>query len=249
MASTDTGLARDAPHLALRQVGQAGQARIRAARVLLVGVGGLGCAAAQYLASSGVQQLTLCDFDRVESSNLARQLLYTPADVGQAKVHVAAAALARLNPQIRILTRQERIDAETACELLREHDLAVDASDNYGTRLAMNTAALTTGKPWIMGACVRLEGQFVVFGGRPGAPCYRCLYGSAPETLEDCPGAGIFAPVAGIIGAAMAHAALLQLAGVQMAEGLHLLDAAEWSWRRVRFERRLDCPVCSDAGD
>jgi len=246
MVSTDNRRLRDSAHLALRSIGPEGQARIRASRVLLVGVGGLGCSAAQYLAASGVQRLTLCDFDRVEAGNLARQVLFAEADVGQPKAPIAAAALSRLNPSLTIDTVEARIDAAAARTLLTEHDIALDASDNYGTRLAMNAASLAAKKPWVMGACVRMEGQFTLFAGLPGAPCYRCLYGAAPETLEDCPGAGIFAPVAGVIGAAMAHAALMHLAGRKAPEGLHLLDAETWNWRSLRYGRVPSCPACAE---
>lgn len=235
---------RFAAHRALPAIGAAGQARIAQARIVLVGLGGLGCAAAQYLASSGAGRLTLCDFDRVERSNLARQVLYGPADVGRRKTAAAADRLAALNPDVHLDTLEQRVDAEAARQLLLQHDLAIDASDNYGTRLAINQASLATGRPWVMGSCIRLEGQFAFFPGRGEAPCYRCIYGQAPETLEDCPGAGIFAPVAGVVGAAMAHAALLCVAGAPLAPGLQLLDAAGWNWRTVKARRQPNCPAC-----
>lgn len=236
---------RYAAHLALSQIGSEGQARIRGARVLLLGLGGLGCAAAPYLCGSGVGQLTLCDFDRVECSNLARQTLFSASDVGRHKCDVAEERLRALNPQVDLRPLARRFDPVCAEGLVAEHDMVIDASDNYGTRLAVNRASLAAGKPWVMGACVRLEGQLALFSGAAG-PCYRCVYGAAPETLEDCPGAGIFAPVAGMIGVAMAHLALTRLAGMARPSTLHLFDGADMNWRSLVIARRPDCPECGD---
>jgi molybdopterin/thiamine biosynthesis adenylyltransferase len=240
---------RYAAHLALPELGTDGHRRIRQSSVALIGLGGLGCAAAQYLCSSGVGQLSLCDFDRVETSNLARQVLYTTADIGRRKTEVAAEVLQRLNPHCQVTVMHERVDEHLATELLQRHDMAVDASDNYGTRLAVNRASLALGKPWIMGSCMRMEGQFMLFRGRAGNPCYRCVYGAAPDTLEDCPGAGIFAPVAGIIGASMAHAALRHLAGLAVSAKLHLLDAGDWNWQALTARPRPGCPECAHRFD
>jgi molybdopterin/thiamine biosynthesis adenylyltransferase len=212
--------------------------------VLLIGLGGLGCAAAQYLVASGVGRLTLCDFDTVAESNLSRQVLYGPADIDRPKTEAAYAALARLNPDAQIATRAERMDEAGIAALLPGCDLLLDASDNYGTRLASNRACLAAGRRWIMGSCVRMEGQLMLFNDRPEAPCYRCVYGSAPDTLEDCPGAGVFSPVAGVVGAAMAHLALGCLTGSTRIEGFQLLDATRWHWRTLAVAKREDCPDC-----
>jgi len=232
--------------LPLSGIGETGQQRIRASRVALIGIGGLGCATAQYLVASGVGQLTLCDFDTVAESNLARQILYREADVGRRKTDAASKALQVLNPDTRLHTIDRRMTGADMLALFPACDLVIDASDNYGTRLAVNRACLALKKPWIMASCVRMEGQVMLLRpDQPSQACYRCVYGSAPDTLEDCPGAGIFAPVAGIVGASAAHFALTQLAGMTQAAALHLFDAANWQWQTVRIQKN---PACKDCG-
>lgn len=239
---------RYASHLPLTGVGSEGQKRIREARVALIGVGGLGCATAQYLVSSGVGQLTLCDFDTVAESNLARQILYRQADLGRLKVDAASEALKSLNEETNLQTLARRVTDEDMRKLFPACDLVIDASDNYGTRLAVNRNCLELSKPWIMASCIRMEGQIILM--RPDLPdqaCYRCIYGAAPDTLEDCPGAGIFAPVAGIIGASTAHFALAHLAGLQVPAGLHLFDAVNWQWQSLKIKKNPNCKDCSKA--
>ncbi len=212
----------------------------------LIGVGGLGCAAAQYLVSSGVGQLTLCDFDTVAESNLSRQILYRVADLGLLKVEAAVSALQDLNPDTRVHAIKQRMTDTDMQQLFPDCDLIIDASDNYGTRLAVNRSCLALKKPWIMASCIRMEGQIMFM--RPDLPetaCYRCAYGKAPDTLEDCPGAGIFAPVAGVAGASAAHFALAYLAGLQPPEGLHLFDASHWEWQSIKMKRDTDCKDCA----
>ena len=216
------------------------------ASVLLIGVGGLGCAAAQYLVSSGIGHLTLCDFDRVAASNLARQILYRPADLGRLKVEAATGSLAALNPDTRLQALAKRMDDAEMRALFATCDLVIDASDNYGTRLAVNRNCLARRLPWIMASCVRMEAQIMFLRpDLPAHPCYRCAYGAAPDTLEDCPGAGIFAPVAGIAGTSAAHFALTFRAGLQPAPGLHLFDAGSWRWQSLRIARNQGCKDCS----
>lgn len=236
---------RYAAHLPLKGIGKDGQQRINDAHVALIGLGGLGCPAAQYLACSGVGKLTLCDYDTIAESNLSRQVLYQPADVGRLKTEAASEALGALNPDTRLATIAKRMHADSLLELAADCAMIIDASDNYGTRLAVNRACLETGTPWIMASCVRLEGQVMLL--RPdlaGQACYRCVYGSAPDTLEDCPGAGIFAPVAGVIGASAAHFALAHLAGMEMPGGLHLFDGVNWAWRTLQAKKDSSCPDC-----
>ena len=238
---------RYAAHMPLSGVGEAGQQRIGDAHIVLIGAGGLGCATAQYLVSSGIGKLTVCDFDSVAESNLARQILYRSADLGRLKVEAAMESLQNLNPETQIQTVARRVADEDMQVLFPACDLVIDASDNYGTRLAVNRVALAQSTPWIMASCIRMEGQILFL--RPDLPqqaCYRCAYGEAPDTLEDCPGAGIFAPVAGIAGVSAAHFALAHLAGMQPPDGLHLFDATNWEWRSVKINKNTHCKDCSN---
>ena len=237
---------RYSAHLPLADIGAAGQQRIQDAHVVLIGVGGLGCAVAQYLVSSGIGRLTLCDFDTVAESNLARQILYRQADLGRLKTDAAIEALQNLNPETRLQSITARMSDEDMLTLFPGCDLVIDCSDNYGTRLAVNRSCLELKIPWIMAACIRMEGQITLIrADLPAQACYRCIYGSAPDTLEDCPGAGIFAPVAGITGTSTAYFALAHLAGLQTPSGLHIFDANNWQWQLLRINRGQDCEDCS----
>ena len=237
---------RYSAHLPLTGIGTAGQQRIRDAHVALIGVGGLGCAAAQYLVSSGIGKLTLCDFDTVTESNLSRQILYRASDLGRVKVEAAMETLQNLNPETELESIARRMTGRDMQKLIPTCNLVIDASDNYGTRLAVNRSCLRLEKPWIMAACIRMEGQIMFL--RPDLAdqaCYRCAYGEAPDTLEDCPGAGIFAPVAGIAGSSAAHFTLAYLAGMQPPAGLHLFDATNWQWQSVKIKRKSNCKDCN----
>jgi len=182
----------------------------------------------------------------VSESNLSRQILYKATDPGRAKTEVAAEALHALNPQTRVTTCAKRMTDGDMLSLFPDCDFVIDASDNYGTRLAVNRTALTLKVPWLMASCIRLEGQLMLLRpDLPGQPCYRCAYGKAPDTLEDCPGAGIFAPVAGITGAAAAHFALACLTGIPVPQGLHLLDATHWSWESLQIKKDRNCRDCA----
>lgn len=234
--------ARYASHLALPQIGPEGQARLARAHVLLVGLGGIGAPAALYLAGAGIGRLTLADFDRVAETNLSRQLLYGPGDVGLRKTEVAARRLAEINPDCDIDTLEQRVTAAALVE--RAADVWIDTSDNYATRLACNEAALRLGQRWVMAAALRFEGQLAVFTQLGDEACYRCLYGDAAETLEDCAGAGVFAPAAGIMGLAGAAQAMALITGLEPVRGLHLFDATTLGWQALATRRRPDCPAC-----
>ena len=244
--TTEATMLRYAAHLPLDGIGSAGQQRICDAHVALIGVGGLGCATAQYLVSSGIGKLSLCDFDTVTASNLSRQILYRTSDLGRLKTEVATETLQALNPETNFQSVSKRMTDKDMQALFPECDLVIDASDNYGTRLAVNRNCLALKIPWIMASCIRMEGQLLFM--RPDLPdqaCYRCAYGEAPDTLEDCPGAGIFAPVAGIIGSSAAHFALAHIAGLTPPAGLHIFDAANWVWQSLRINKNPDCKDCS----
>jgi molybdopterin/thiamine biosynthesis adenylyltransferase len=241
---------RYARHVALAQIGEAGQARIAAGRVLIIGLGGLGCPAALYLASSGVGELRLNDFDRVDETNLQRQVLYREADIGERKAVAAARALAAVNPDCRLQVLDARLDEAALRDAVAAADLVLDGSDNFATRFAVNAACIATATPLVCGAAIRFEGQLCVI--RPdvdGAPCYRCLYGEgSDDELEDCRGNGVLAPLVGTIGSLMAVEALKVLLGrgEESVGRLLVFDALTLDWRSLKFGRDPACPVCAE---
>lgn len=239
-------LSRHARHFALAEIGAAGQERINKSTTLLIGVGGIGCAAASYLASSGVGHLILCDFDTVDVTNLGRQTLYGPDDVGCNKAQLAATRLGALNPDIRITAITERLDDVALGKTVATANVVLDGSDNFTTRFQVNDACVAAGLALISGAAIRLEGQLAVFGpDYKVSPCYRCLYSEADESLENCAGNGVLAPVPGVIGTLMAVEALKMLAGMQPKNGiLTLYDAASCEFQSVAVAKRSGCEAC-----
>jgi molybdopterin/thiamine biosynthesis adenylyltransferase len=242
-------LSRDARHHALKQVGDVGQQRIAAGSVLLIGAGGIGCAAATYLASSGVGRLTIADFDTVDETNLGRQVLYTQSDVGELKAEVAASRLQSLNPDIEITAVTERLDGDALNAAVESADVVLDGCDNFATRFQMNDACVAAGRRLISGAAIRLEGQLAVFGPDFSAnPCYRCLYEEADESLESCAGHGVLSPVPGVIGTMMAVETLKYFVGIESnTKVLQLYDAAATEFRSLKIQKREHCPTCGDA--
>lgn len=240
---------RYARHIALPEVGTAGQARLANTTMLIVGLGGLGCPVAQYLASSGVGCLLLNDYDRVDRSNLPRQVLFGEDDIGELKVEAAARRLARLNPSASIETLPARLDADALSAAAARADIVLDCVDNFTTRLAINQAAVANHMPLISGAALRFEGQIVVFENGPDEPCYRCLYSEEDELLGSCEGNGVLAPVPGVIGTLMAVEALqLAIAGHSMQNGvLRIWDALSGGWQSITLARDPRCPVCAAA--
>jgi adenylyltransferase/sulfurtransferase len=239
---------RYARHITLPEVGRDGQARLEASSMMIVGLGGLGCPAAQYLAGSGVGKLVLNDFDRVDRSNLPRQILFGEADVGSLKVDAAKTALLRLNSEVEIETMAERLDEAGLQRVAAGVDLVLDCTDNFGTRLAINRACVASQKPLVSGAALRFEGQIGVFGLGPGKPCYRCIYSEEDELLGDCAGNGVLAPVPGVIGCLMAVEALrIAVSGQSSLSGvLKLWDAISGSWQTIKLAKDPDCPVCNE---
>jgi adenylyltransferase/sulfurtransferase len=246
MPGNNPNLSRHARHLALAQIGAGGQERISASTVLLIGVGGIGCATASYLASSGVGHLLLCDFDTIDATNLGRQILYGPDDVGKQKAQQAAVRLAGANPDIQLTAIIKRLDDAALAEAVAQSDVVLDASDNFATRFQVNDACISARTCLISGAAIRLEGQLAVFGPDfTASSCYRCLYEEADESLQDCAGNGVLAPVPGAIGTLMAAEALKFLAGIRTPSGvLRLFDAASGEFRSVTIAKRDDCPAC-----
>lgn len=237
---------RFARHIALREVGADGQARLEAARMLIVGLGGLGCPAAQYLASSGVGTLVLNDYDRVDLTNLPRQILFGDGDVGSLKVEAAAAALRRLAPAVTVECLPGRLDDAGLESAAAGVDIVLDCTDNFGTRLGINRACVRAGRPLVSGAALRLEGQIAVFGNGRGEPCYRCVYDEGDELLGDCAGNGVLAPVPGVIGCLMAVEAmkLAMLGHSALTSVLKLWDAISGTWQTIALAQDPDCPVC-----
>ena len=245
----DPAITRHARHLALPQVGAEGQQRIGASSALLIGVGGIGCSTASYLAASGVGRLVLCDFDTVDATNLGRQILYGPDDVGQSKAEVARRRLAAINPDIEIVAIARRLDDAELAEHVQAADVVLDGCDNFATRFQVNDACVAKSTCLISGAASRLEGQVAEFGpDYAESPCYRCLYKEADESLENCAGNGVLSPVPGAIGALMAVEALKFLAGIESRRGvLRLFDAVSGEFRAVNVRKRADCPACSSS--
>jgi|SRR5215469_2319000 len=235
-------------HLALPDFGTAAQEKLAASAALLVGLGGLGSPAALYLAAAGVGTLLLNDFDKVDASNLQRQILYGEADVGAVKTAAAAAAVRALNPACRVETLEGRLDAKALAETLRRCHLVLDGSDNFGTRYAVNQACVAAKMPLVSGAALRYEGQLAVFDLRDAAsPCYACLYEEGGEELENCQQNGVLAPLTGVMGSLMAVEAVKLLTGVGQPLTGRLLrfDALTGETRVTTVNRDPACPVCS----
>jgi molybdopterin-synthase adenylyltransferase len=226
-----------------------GQERLRAASALVVGAGGLGCPAALYLAASGLGRLVLADPDDVDLTNLQRQILYRAESVGNKKVDEASLALNGLNPEVRVQKIPKRLGPEELDELVRSCDVALDCSDNFATRHAVNRACVRHRKPLVAGAAIRFDGQLMVFDFRqPDSPCYACLF---PETgiAEElrCAVMGVLAPLTGVIGALQAAEAikLVSGAGEPAAGRLLVIDAKSADWRSIRVRKDPDCAVCA----
>ena len=236
-------------HLQLSEIGEAGQARLAAARVLVVGAGGLGSPAVQFLAGAGVGTLAIADYDRVELSNLQRQVLYRTADVGEDKVAAARRAVAAINPDVRVEAIPWAMDGPDLVREVERADAVVDASDNFETRFEVNAACVATGTPLVSGAAIRMEGQVAVFDpGDPESPCYRCVFDDTGDPDEPCALVGVFAPVAGIVGTIQAAEAVKRLAGVPsgLKRRLMLIDGLSMEVRAVRVRRDPACPACGD---
>jgi molybdopterin/thiamine biosynthesis adenylyltransferase/rhodanese-related sulfurtransferase len=236
--------------LILPEVGAAGQQKLKQARVLLIGAGGLGSPSALYLAAAGVGRLTLIDGDRVELSNLHRQVLHRTSNIGEAKVQSARQTLLALNGQIEVLTIDQRLAEHNVVELLRDHDLVIDGADNFPTRYLLDSAARQTGTPWVYGAVHRFEGQLSVFDPRLAhSPCYRCLFPHppAPEHAPNCAEAGVLGAVPGVIGLLQAVEALKLLLGFGEVLNGRLLcfDARQAQFREIKLSRDPECPGCS----
>lgn len=245
----DQALLRYSRHILLPQVGIEGQERIRAARMLVLGAGGLGSPAALYLASAGIGTLVLADGDTVDLTNLQRQILHRTAAVGLPKVESGASTLAEINPECCVLPLPARLEGERLEAEVALADVVLDCSDNFATRHAVNRACVRHGKPLVSGAAVRFDGQVAVFDTRRAdGPCYYCLFPEAEDVEEvRCATMGVFAPLVGIIGAMQAAEALKLVVGCgePLAGRLLLLDGLAMEWRSIVVPRDPGCPVCS----
>ena len=235
---------RYARHLVLREVGGQGQQRLKAARVLIVGAGGLGAPAALYLAAAGVGVIGLADADVVSLSNLQRQVLYATADVGRLKVDAASDALNALNPHVQVDGHALALDGSSVDAAIAGYDLILDGTDNFETRMVVNAACVRTGKPLVSGAIGRWTGQVGVFAGRP---CYQCLVPEVPPDAETCQAVGVVGALAGVIGSMMALEAIKCIvgAGATLEGRLLIYDALAAETRTVRLTPDPACPVCS----
>jgi len=245
----DSQLQRYGRHILLDEIGIEGQQRILSARVLLIGLGGLGSPAALYLAAGGVGQITLCDHDVVDLSNLQRQIAHRTASIGQSKVSSASFAMQKINPEIVCVEVPLRADAERLGVLVADADVVLDCSDNFVTRYAINRACLEHCKPLVSGAAILFSGQAAVFDFRKaGAACYNCLFPEDSEAEElRCATTGIFSPLTGIIGAIQAAETLKLLAGINtgLSGKLLTVEALDMSIKQSHFQPDPQCAVCS----
>jgi molybdopterin/thiamine biosynthesis adenylyltransferase len=244
----DEQLLRYSRHLLLEDIGVQGQERIAAGHALVIGAGGLGSPVLLYLATAGVGTITVVDHDRVDLTNLQRQIAHEMVSIGTPKADSAAARVASINPEVRVRPLVQRADAALLGTLSAGADVVVDCSDNFATRHAVNAACVKHRRPLVSGAAIGFDGQISVYDTRRAdAPCYACLF--PPEaTFEEvrCATMGVFAPLVGIIGSVQAAEALKLLAGVgtSLAGRLLMLDARRMSWTEIALERQPHCPVC-----
>ena len=243
MSFTQDEVERYARHLVLREVGGPGQQKLKAARVLMVGAGGLGAPAALYLAAAGVGTIGLVDLDTVSLSNLQRQVLYATADVGQPKIEAAVEHLSALNPHLTVETHPVWLDDANAGDIVSRYDLVLDGTDDFKTRFAVSDACLAHGKPLVSGALGRWTGQVGVFQGQP---CYRCLVPEVPPGAETCSLVGVVGALAGVIGSMMALEAVKIIvgAGQPLSGRLLIYDALAAETRTVRIGADPACPAC-----
>ncbi len=252
---SDAEIERYARHLVLPEIGEAGQAKLRRARVLVIGAGGLGAPVLMYLAAAGVGTLGIVDDDAVDLSNLQRQVIHGTEDVGRPKVESAAAALRRINPDVRVEAHRTRFDAATALELVRGYDLVADGSDNFATRFLTNDACVLAGRTLVSAAIMRFDGQLSTFKPHAGDghPCYRCLFGEQPprDPKMSCADVGVLGVLPGTLGALQATEVVKELLGIgrSMSGRLLLYDALEASFREMRARPDPACRVCGPEAD
>ena len=245
---SETELDRYARHIVLRELGGPGQKKMKKARVLVIGAGGLGAPALQYLAAAGVGTIGLIDDDEVENANLQRQVIHRDTDIGMPKVFSAQQAMEAQNPNVTVLPYHRRLTEEIAHDLFADFDLILDGTDNFDTRYLANRTATALGKPLISGALSQWEGQLSVFDPANNAPCYQCIFPEAPAPglAPSCAEAGVIGPLPGVVGSMMAVEAIKVITGAgQALRGEMLIyDALYGESRKITLSRRADCPIC-----
>ena len=244
----DQALLRYSRQIMLPEVDITGQEKLARARVLLIGLGGLGSPISLYLAAAGVGHLVLVDYDKVDLSNLQRQIAHGMDDIDRLKVESARNAIMELNPLVEVTTLARALDDDELMQQVQAADVVIDASDNITTRMAINKACVHAAKPLVSGAAIRFEGQvMVVRPDQADGPCYRCLYRSEEDIAETCAQSGVIAPLLGIIGSVQAVEAmkLIMNIGTTLSGRLLLLDALHMEWHNVQIKKNPNCPVCA----
>lgn len=245
---SETELNRYARHIVLREIGGPGQKKLKKAKVLVIGAGGLGSPALLYLAAAGVGIIGVVDDDEVDNSNLQRQVIHQDAGIGMPKVHSAAAAMRAQNPFVEVRPYNRRLIADEAETLIADYDLVLDGTDNFDTRYLVNAACVALGKPLISGALTQWEGQVSVFDPAQDAPCYQCIFPEAPAPglSPSCAEAGVIGPLPGVIGSIMAMEAvkIIAGAGAVLRGEMLIYDGLYGETRKIGLKRRADCPCC-----
>ena len=244
----DQALLRYSRQIMLPEVDVSGQEKLASARVLLIGLGGLGSPVSLYLAAAGVGHLVLVDYDKVELTNLQRQIAHGMDDIDRLKVESARNSIMQLNPLVEVTTLARALDEIELMQAVQAADVVVDASDNITTRMAINKACVQSAKPLVSGAAIRFEGQvMVVRPDQPDTPCYRCLYRNEDDIAETCAQSGVIAPLLGIIGSVQATEVmkLIMNIGATLSGRLLLLDALHMEWHCVQIKKNPNCPVCA----
>lgn len=241
-------LDRYARHIVLRELGGPGQKKLKQAKVLVIGAGGLGAPALQYLAAAGVGTIGVIDDDVVENANLQRQVIHRDADIGMPKVFSAQAAMQAQNPHVEVRPYHRRLTEEIAAELFGDYDLILDGTDNFETRYLANRVAVAQGKPLISGALAQWEGQLSVFHPADKGPCYQCIFPEAPAAglAPSCSEAGVIGPLPGVVGSMMAveTVKLITGAGAALKGEMLIYDALYGESRKITLAKRSDCPIC-----
>jgi sulfur-carrier protein adenylyltransferase/sulfurtransferase len=234
-------------HLIIPDVGMTGQKRLKNAKVLCVGAGGLGSPALLYLAAAGVGTLGIVDFDVVDESNLQRQVIHGQSDIGRSKAESARDSIREINPYVNVIVHQERLDSDNAMQIFAGYDLIVDGTDNFATRYLVNDACVLLGKPYVWGSIYRFDGQASVFWAEYG-PCYRCLYPEPPPPgmVPSCAEGGVLGVLCASIGSIQVNEAIKLITGIgePLAGRLMIYDALEMTYRSVKVRKDPECPVC-----